>query len=212
MTITSHGEELILDKERAIYFPKHQLLAISDLHLGKSAHFRQAGVPVPASVAQRDLIRLDEILNKYKPTTLLINGDMFHHGLNADIDEFATWRKKYQQTNFLLVKGNHDRLAEADYVLMDIQIHEPSFCLGPFCFIHDAPKCTEEEKYPISGHIHPGVTVVGRAKQRLKFPCFYSGKEYALMPAFSVFTGLYNIRSKKDDPIFAITKESVVKV
>ena len=212
MTITSHGEELILDKERAIYFPKHQLLAISDLHLGKSAHFRQSGVPVPASVAQRDLTRLDEILKKYKPTTLLINGDMFHHGLNADIDKFYRWRKSYQQTNFLLVKGNHDRLAQADYASMDIEIHEPSFCLGPFCFIHDAPKCTEEEKYPISGHIHPGVTIVGRAKQRLKFPCFYFGKEYAVMPAFSVFTGLYNIRPKKDEQIFAVTRESVVEV
>lgn len=212
MTINSHGEELILDKERAIYFPKHNLLAISDLHLGKSAHFRQAGVQVPASVAQKDLTRLDEILQHYKPTTLLINGDMFHHGLNADIDEFYQWRKNYQQTNFLLVKGNHDRLAEADYASMDIQIHEPSFCLGPFCFIHDAPKCTEEELYPISGHIHPGVTVVGRARQKLKFPCFYFGKDYAVMPAFSVFTGLYNIRSKKDEQIFAVTKESVVKV
>ncbi len=212
MTINSHGEELILDKERAIYFPKHQLLAISDLHLGKSAHFRQAGVAVPASVAQRDLTRLDEILQKYKPTTLLINGDMFHHGLNADIDEFATWRKNYQQTNFLLVKGNHDRLAEADYASMDIQIHEPSFCLGPFCFIHDAPKCTEGELYPISGHIHPGVTIVGRAKQRLKFPCFYFGKDYAVMPAFSVFTGLYNVRPKADEKVFAVTKESVVEV
>lgn len=212
MTITIHGEELILDKERAIYFPKHQLLAISDLHLGKSAHFRQAGVPVPASVAKQDLIRLDEILQKYKPTTLLINGDMFHHGLNADIDEFYQWRKNYKQTNFLLVKGNHDRLAEADYTSMDIEIHELSFCVGSFCFIHDAPKCTEEELYPISGHIHPGVTVVGKARQRLKFPCFYFGKDYAVMPAFSVFTGLYNIKPKKEEQVFAVTKESVVEV
>ncbi|WP_017257008.1 ligase-associated DNA damage response endonuclease PdeM [Pedobacter arcticus] len=212
MTINSHGEELILDQERAIYLPKNKLLAISDLHLGKSAHFRQAGVPVPATVAQQDLSRLDAILQKYKPNTLLINGDMFHHGLNTDIDEFHQWRRKYQQTNFLLVKGNHDRLANADYASMDIEIHEPSFCVGPFCFIHDAPKCTEEELYPISGHIHPGVTIVGRAKQRLKFPCFYFGKDYAVMPAFSVFTGLYNIKPKKEEQAYAVTKESVVKI
>jgi DNA ligase-associated metallophosphoesterase len=212
MTITIHGEELILDKERAIYFPKHQLLAISDLHLGKSAHFRQAGVPVPATVAQQDLLRLNELLLKYKPNTLLINGDMFHHGLNADINEFHQWRKNYQQLNFLLVKGNHDRLAKADYMAMDIQIHEPSFCLGPFCFIHDAPKCTEEELYPISGHIHPGVTIVGKAKQRLKFPCFYFGKNYAVMPAFSTFTGLYNIRPKGGETVFAVTKDTVIKI
>ncbi|MCX2574256.1 ligase-associated DNA damage response endonuclease PdeM [Pedobacter sandarakinus] len=212
MTITSHGEELILDKERALYLPQHGLLAISDLHLGKTAHFRSAGVQVPATLAQNDLQRLSLLISKYKPSTLLINGDMFHHGLNTDIDEFAIWRKQYQQLELLLVKGNHDRLARADYASMGISIHEPSFCLGPFCFIHDAPQCTEEELYPISGHIHPGVTIVGKAKQRLKFPCFFFGKAYAVLPAFSTFTGLYNIYPKSNEQIYAITPNHVVAV
>lgn len=212
MTITSHGEELILDKERALYLSQHKLLAISDLHLGKSAHFRQAGLQVPSTIAEDDLHRLALLIEKYNPNTLLINGDMFHHGLNADIDEFASWRKKYKELNFLLVKGNHDKLAHADYTAMGIEIHEPSFCLGPFCFIHDAPKCTEEELYPISGHIHPGVSIVGKAKQRLKFPCFYFGSEYAVLPAFSLFTGLYNIYPKSNERIFAVTPKNVVEV
>lgn len=212
MTITSQGEELILDKERALYLPKHQLLAISDLHLGKSAHFRSAGVQVPATIAQNDLQRLGLLIEKYNPTTLLINGDMFHHGLNTDIEEFAAWRKQYHDLNFLLVKGNHDRLAKADYASMQINIQEPSYCLGPFCFIHDAPKNTDDELYPISGHIHPGVTIVGKAKQRLKFPCFYFGTAYAVLPAFSTFTGLYNIYPKTEERIFAITPGNVVQV
>ncbi|RDC57779.1 ligase-associated DNA damage response endonuclease PdeM [Pedobacter chinensis] len=212
MTITSHGEELILDKERALYLPQHQLLAISDLHIGKSAHFRKAGVQVPSTIAQNDLQRLSLLIDKYNPKMLLVNGDMFHHGLNTDIDEFYEWRKRYQELNFILVKGNHDRLSKADYNKMSIEIHEPSFCLGPFCFIHDAPQCTEEELYPISGHIHPGVTIVGKAKQRLKFPCFYFGNDYAVLPAFSAFTGLYNIYPKNSERIFAITPKNVVQV
>lgn len=212
MTITSQGEELILDKDRALFLPKHQLLAISDLHLGKSAHFRQSGLQVPATIAQTDLQRLSILIKYYSPKTLLINGDMFHHGLNTDIEVFSIWRKQYQELNFLLVKGNHDRLSNANYAAMNIEIHEPSFCLGPFCFIHDAPKCTEDELYPISGHIHPGVTIVGKAKQRLKFPCFYFGQEYAVLPAFSLFTGLYNIYPKTSERIFAVTPKSVLEV
>ncbi|WP_343521757.1 ligase-associated DNA damage response endonuclease PdeM [Pedobacter sp.] len=212
MTITCQDEKLILDKERAIFLPKYQLLAISDLHLGKSAHFRQAGLQVPATIAQTDLQRLSLLIKQYHPKTLLINGDMFHHGLNTDIDEFSAWKKQYQELNFLLIKGNHDRLSSADYAAMDINIHERSFCLGPFCFIHQAPNYTEEELYPISGHIHPGVTIVGKAKQRLKFPCFYFGKEYALLPAFSLFTGLYNIYPKASERIFAVTPKSVLEV
>lgn len=212
MTITSHGEELILDEERALYLPKHSLLAISDLHLGKSAHFRKAGVQVPATIAQSDLERLSLLLQKYNPQTLLINGDMFHHGLNSDIVEFTTWRKQFSKVKFLLVKGNHDRLENTDYAKMNIDIHEPSYCLAPFCFIHDAPQNTRAELYPISGHIHPGVSIKGKAKQRLKFPCFYFGRDYAVLPAFSTFTGLYNIYPKTDERIFAVTPNRVVEV
>ncbi len=212
MTITCKGEELILDKERAIYLPNHRLLAISDLHLGKSAHFRQAGLQIPENVSLNDLERLDLILKKYNPKTLLINGDMFHHGLNADIDYFRIWREQRKDIEFLLVKGNHDLLNQKDYEAMDITLEENSFCLNPFCFIHDAPKCTEEELYPISGHVHPGVSVVGKAKQRLKFPCFYFGRKFAVLPAFSSFTGLYQIKRKIGERIFAITPQKVVEV
>lgn len=212
MTITVKGEELILDKERAVYLPNYELLAISDLHLGKSAHFRQAGLNVPVNIALNDLERLDLLLKKFNPQTLLINGDMFHHGLNADIDHFKTWRMQRSDLRLLLVKGNHDLLDTAEYESMKIDIKDPSFCLGPFCFIHDAPKCTEEELYPISGHIHPGVSVIGKAKQRLKFPCFYFGDDYAILPAFSCFTGLYKIKPKKNERIFAITPNAVVEV
>jgi len=212
MTITSQGEELILDKERALYLPKHQLLAISDLHLGKSAHFRQAGLQVPATIGLSDLQRLSLLIEKYDPKVLLINGDMFHHGLNTDIEIFERWRMQYHHIKFLLVKGNHDKLTVADYEAMHIEIHEPSFCLGPFCFIHDAPQNTKEELYPISGHVHPGVSIVGKAKQRLKFPCFYFGKKHAILPAFSLFTGLYNVYPKADERIFAVTPKNVVEV
>ncbi|SDC05950.1 ligase-associated DNA damage response endonuclease PdeM [Pedobacter soli] len=212
MTITSHGEELILDKERALYLPQHQLLAISDLHLGKSAHFRQAGVQVPATIGQSDMQRLSGLIEKYRPKTLLITGDMFHHGLNTDIDDFSDWRNAYADLKLLLVKGNHDKLSHADYASMQIEIHDPSFCLGPFCFIHDAPKNDADELYPISGHIHPGVTIVGKAKQRLKFPCFYFGNSYAVLPAFSLFTGLYNVYPKNNERIFAVTPKAVVEV
>jgi len=212
MTITIQAEELVLDKERALYIPKYQLLAISDLHLGKSAHFRRAGLQVPSTITQSDLQRLDILIKKYNPITLLVTGDMFHHGLNTDIADFSAWRKQHQNLDFLLVKGNHDRLSNTDYAEMNIEIHEPSFCLGPFCFIHDAPKYTDEQLYPISGHIHPGVSVIGKARQRLKFPCFYFGNDYAILPAFSLFTGLYSIRPKTGERIFAITPKNVIEV
>ncbi|MBC7552896.1 MAG: ligase-associated DNA damage response endonuclease PdeM [Taibaiella sp.] len=212
MKITTHDTEIILDKDRAIYLPAHRLLVLSDLHLGKSAHFRRGGLPVPSCIAQADLLRLTNLLELYTPETLLITGDMFHHGLNSDIEEFAQWKQQYSAVKFVLVKGNHDLLKDADYKKLGIEVHEPSYCLGPFCFIHDAPKYDGAELYPISGHIHPGVTLTGAARQRMKFPCFYFGAKYAVLPAFSVFTGLANLPMSKNDRVFAITPGKVMEV
>ena len=43
--------------------------------------------------------------------------------------------------------------------------------------------------YFFSGHIHPGIRIDGAGRQSLYFPCFYFGKKYAVLPAFSRFTG-----------------------
>lgn len=212
MTITIREEELILAKERAIFLPNEQLLAISDLHLGKAAHFRKAGLQVPSTLAQSDLNRLSDLLNQHQPKILLINGDMFHHDVNTDIDDFEHWKAQYQSLKFVLVKGNHDKLDERQYQQLGIEIHEPSYCTSNFCFIHDAVKCKEANLYPISGHIHPGVSVYGKAKQSLKFPCFYFGNDYAVMPAFSAFTGLSLVKPKTNEQVYAITPTKVVKV
>lgn len=212
MTITLHNEELILAKERALFLAKEKLLVISDLHLGKSAHFRKAGLQIPSTLAKSDLQRLSLIIDRYEPVSLLINGDMFHHELNSDVDEFEKWKQQYSTLQFILVKGNHDRLTTKHYIDLGIEIHEPSYCTDKFCLIHDSTQCKEESLYPISGHVHPGVTIVGKAKQRLSFPCFYFGKEYAILPAFSAFTGLFNVNPKKGEDIYAITPTQVVKV
>ncbi|PST83322.1 phosphoesterase [Pedobacter yulinensis] len=212
MEINCKGERIILDEERAIYLPDHGFLVLSDLHLGKSAHFRRAGVPVPATIGINDLSRLSFLLERYQPDCLLVTGDMFHHSLNSDIAHFADWRKQHSALRLILVKGNHDLLSDADYAALGIELHSPSFCLGPFCFIHDAPKCTEEELYPISGHIHPGITLQGKARQKLRFPCYYFGKDFAVLPAFSLFTGLSTIRQSAGDRSYAITPGKVVAV
>lgn len=212
MTISVRGEELQLIKERALYLPKDKILAISDLHVGKSAHFRKSGLQIPVGIAQQDLIRLAKVIENTQPETLLINGDLFHHDLNSDVDYFANWKMQFPALRFVLVKGNHDRLATKNYEDLGIEVFDPNFCTGSFCFVHDSTHCTVATLYPISGHIHPGVTLVGKAKQRMRFPCFYFGTNYAVLPAFSEFTGLYSLKKKKDDLVYAITPNRVIQV
>lgn len=211
MKISVREEEIILDKERAIYLPKEQLLAISDLHLGKAAHFRKAGLAVPNVVSKNDLNRLSGLLERYLPKQLLINGDMFHSNYNSEIDEFAKWKENFNEINFVLVKGNHDQQSEEVYRDLAITIKEPTYQTDKFCFIHDVAHCNSN-LYTISGHIHPGISIYNKAKQRLKFPCFYFGEDHAVLPAFSNFTGLQLVKAKETDLVFAITPTKIVKV
>ncbi len=211
MKIEIRGEELILDKERAIFLPNEKLLAISDLHLGKAAHFRKAGLSIPNTVSRNDLLRLENLLHKYQPKTLLINGDMFHSDYNTEIDEFAKWKENFNKVSFILVKGNHDRQKEELYADLAIEVYEPSYSSTKFCFIHDVAECNSN-LYSIGGHLHPGISIYNKAKQRLKLPCFYFGENHAILPAFSIFTGLQLLKPKEDDQVFAITPTKVVKV
>ncbi len=211
MKITIKGQDIILDKERAIYLPQEKLLAIADLHLGKAAHFRKAGLAIPNTVSKKDLSRLKQLVEIYQPKTLLINGDMFHSDYNDEITEFGKWRKELGQLEIVLVKGNHDRQRKQVYEDLAISVIEPCLELAHFTFLHDATDC-KTDKYAIGGHIHPGISVYNNTKQRLKFPCFYFGNSHAILPAFSNFTGLQMIKPDVAAQVFAITPNKVVQL
>ncbi|SMC85488.1 ligase-associated DNA damage response endonuclease PdeM [Pedobacter africanus] len=211
MTINFKGEQLVLSTERAIYWEAQQMLIVSDLHIGKSAHFRKNGIQVPSTVGTTDLHRLSNLITQFMPETLLVTGDMFHNNINSDANAFMEWRKKYPDLKVVLVKGNHDDLRNEDYEALGITVHSKELLLFPFRFIHDKPSAIDEY-YNISGHIHPGVMLYGKARQQLKFPCFYFGADCAVLPAFSVFTGLKIMTPGKGDSFYVITPQKVVKL
>jgi DNA ligase-associated metallophosphoesterase len=211
MTIDCKGEQFILSKERAIFWVEKKMLIISDLHIGKSAHFRRSGIQVPDTVGLTDLHRLTSLMKEFEPDTLLVTGDMFHNNINSDANAFVDWRRRYAHLKVVLIKGNHDALKNEDYEALNIDVHPKELLCGPFRFIHDQP-LERDEYYNICGHIHPGVVLYGKAKQQLKFPCFYFGQHCAILPAFSVFTGLKILKPQEGDRFYALTLHKVIKV
>lgn len=212
MQTTIKGTKVFIDKDRALYFEDFNSLVISDLHIGKSAHFRKNGLPIPNNVANNDLQRLSNLIKKHQPKQLIVTGDMFHHSLNSNIEEFANWRTLFSSIEIVLVKGNHDKLDSQIYSDLNLKVCDHSYCLGKFCFVHEASDLYSGDLYPISGHIHPGISIKGKAKQRLKLPCFFFGNQFAVLPAFSEFTGLSIIKPLDTDRVFAITKSKIVEV
>ncbi len=187
------------------------MLIISDLHIGKGAHFRKAGIQVPAAVNETDLDKLAKLLLTFSPEILLVTGDMFHSKMNTEVEQFSQWRAQYPDLKVILIKGNHDLLQAEDYARLAIEVHSKELLCFPFRFIHDQP-AVFDEYYNITGHIHPGITIYGKARQHLKLPCFYFGRTCAILPAFSVFTGLSKIKAEEGHQFYAITPEKVVLV
>jgi metallophosphoesterase superfamily enzyme len=88
-------------------------------------------------------------------------------------------------------------------------VNAPAF-VPPFVFRHEP--VTSTDGYGLAGHVHPGLTLVGRGLQRETLPCFIVGKQAALLPAFGSFTGFGAVEPGPDDRAFVVAGEEVLEV
>lgn len=201
-----------LSAHRCIFWEEENALILSDMHIGKTGHFRKSGIAVSQRVYTEDLQRLLSCILFFKSDKLIIVGDLSHSRSNKELDLFQKWRQDFSSLQIHLVKGNHDILSEAWYKECDITVHHDKLCIDDFCFCHDACDNEQDEKYIFSGHIHPGVKIKGVAKQSLCFPCFYFAKRYCVLPAFSKFTGLALVKPNSGETVFAIVEKDLIKL
>jgi uncharacterized protein len=206
-------QTLWLSPERCLFWEEDRSLIVSDIHLGKSGHFRKAGIGIPQGVFKEDLQRLVAQVQFFKPERLIVVGDFSHSKINNELKLFEKWRKDLSQLPICLVKGNHDILANDWYSTHNITIHDEQMHTMPFTFMHELPTTAADiDKYIFTGHVHPGIRVNGLGKQSLQFPCFYFADQHAVLPAFGRFTGLYPVKPKKLDKVFAIADKKVLEL
>jgi uncharacterized protein len=202
-----NGQKLVLSPQRVLYWEAENTLIVSDLHLGKTGHFRKHGLAVPTAVTQEDLHRLWQSLQFFQPTTLLIVGDFVHSHANQELEQFARWRADSPGLKITLVKGNHDILPPAWYAQHHIAMVSHFFKSNLF-FVHDAADANalmpDANTGIVSGHLHPAVAINAIARQRLRLPCFYFSGRHCILPAFSLFSGTAVVKPKPTDHIFAI--------
>ena len=228
----------IVSPERVLYWEDRKTLIIADLHAGKTGHFRKSGIAIPQKVFREDLQRLLTQVLFFKAEELIIVGDFSHSNSNQELDLFVRWRHDISSLKISLVKGNHDILQDKWYEEAQIEINDWELGIGSFLFRHDLLKTRKENKelamgnrqlatvnrqlaisnkksetrYIFSGHIHPGISIRGPAKQSLHFPCFYFADNYCVLPAFSRFTGTHGIDPQKGENVFAIVENQIMQV
>jgi DNA ligase-associated metallophosphoesterase len=204
------GEQLLLLPEKAVFWPGRNTMILSDLHLGKVNHFRRSGIPVPTRANQKNLEIMISIFQHWKPDRVIFLGDLFHSHYNQEWEVFGQVLNHFPAVSFELVMGNHDIMSEHQYLKHRLVIHDPVLIEKPFIFSHDELDNIPEGLYLLCGHVHPGVIIKGKGRQRMRLPCFYFGERKGLLPAFGEFTGIHPVNPFTGDKIFVIAGGQVV--
>jgi uncharacterized protein len=206
-------QHFFISPARCIFWEEQKALIVSDLHFGKTGHFRKSGIAVPQNIFKEDLQRLISLIQYFKPQQLIAVGDLFHSVANKELDLFKKWRSDLATLIIHLVKGNHDILKKEWYEEIGIIVSYPELKIDDFNFCHDCDALTGmDDSFAFSGHIHPGIRITGSGRQALHFPCFYFTQKYCVLPAFSRFTGLALIDPGPNENVFAIVENKIIQL
>jgi DNA ligase-associated metallophosphoesterase len=209
-TIELAGRALRLLPQKAAYLPGAHTLLVADLHLGKAASFRRLGVPVPEAATASSLERLAALAAATGARRIVLLGDLLHsaHAQGPDtIGALQRWREAHAALDLVLVRGNHDHHAGDPPAPLDIAVLDEPFVVDGIALCHHP--MPRAEGYVIAGHLHPCALVGGRARDRLRLPCFWFGAAVGVLPAFGSFTGMHPIRPAPGDRVFVSDGEQV---
>ncbi|WP_185154048.1 ligase-associated DNA damage response endonuclease PdeM [Fulvivirga sp. M361] len=208
--IKHHNFKLL--EEKCLLWLDREALLIADLHLGKVNHFRKSGIPVPNKPNDENIERLIMLLQTVRPKRVLFMGDLFHSHYNTEWEIFGEVLKYFPETQFELIVGNHDILSNYQYTKNKLVLHDKPLIENGLILSHEPLDTLADDQYNIAGHIHPGVRLKGKGRQHLTLPCFYFGKQQALLPAFGQFTGIAKIKPQKGDKVIVIVDGRLMEV
>jgi uncharacterized protein len=199
---------------RAALLPHEGTLLVADLHLGKAASFRHAGLPVPEGSSSGDLVRLARLLAETAARRLLVLGDLFHASSGctpAVLEEFAAFCCRHSGVEVVLVEGNHDRRVRIPSEL-GIDRIVPSLEEPPWRFLHEPPQERTAGWIHCCGHLHPRLSIRSPSGDRLSQRCFVEEPGLWILPAFGSFTGSSVVPIAATTRVWAAGDDAVVDV
>jgi uncharacterized protein len=217
MRLLLAGEPVDLLPSGAMHLVSHQSLLIADAHIGKASSFRQLGVPVPSGTTLETLDAITQDLQATQAARLIFLGDFLHskhaHTLSTQ-SSLTDWRTRHATLPMLLVRGNHDDRAGDPPASLGFEVVDEPYLLGAFALCHH-PQTTAGH-YVLAGHWHPCITLHGKARERLRLPCFWLGDAAqhptGILPAYGSFTGMHPIERRETDAVYAVAGDVVRRV
>lgn len=207
------GERLVLLPERAAYLPDHASLLVADAHVGKAQSFRRLGVPVPEATTAGTLARLGAALDRTGARRVVFLGDLLHSAQgrsDATLAGTRDWLSSRPGIDLVLVRGNHDRQAGDPPPDWRVSCVDEPWALGRLQLRHEP--LADAQQPTVAGHVHPGVSLGGRAHDHVRLPCFHLAARQLVLPAFGEFTGLHLVARREGDRVFAVGAGGVHEV
>lgn len=191
----------------ALWLPDCGAALVADLHLGYAWALRrrgQLGPLVGGGVAERLQVMLEEL----QPKHLILLGDLVHAPRpsaeeRAEVEARLTAIR--QQTEVLLVKGNHDRGFERDFAHLGLAVTTEWRAPGWRAVHGDNPVTPTPGERLAVGHFHPAIGLRDAAGARRRTPAALIYPRLIALPAFSPLAAGVDVRRAMPPELQALT-------
>jgi uncharacterized protein len=199
------AHEILLDGRLALFHQRERWLAVADLHFGYELSQRAAGRLVPlwgmASITERLL----HLVAEYRPSHLIILGDLVHDQ-TAAVEAAELLERIQDSCEPVVIAGNHDRKLRGKFELLE------SWETERFYFHHGHCIAEATDRIQIIGHHHPAGTITDGAGLRLKCPAFIQQSRCWIMPAFSPWSSGASWAQGEKSRIWLCTPERILRL
>jgi len=187
------GADVALDLSGALWWARERVLAVADLHMEKgSSYAASAGRLLPPYDTAQTLRRLQSVITRLRPATVICLGDSFHDrdaAARLAPADVAILRGLTEGRRWIWICGNHDPAPPSEFGGEMVE----EMALGGLTFRHQAASGSQGGGTgEVSGHFHPVASIATRARG-LRRRCFTVGHQRLIMPAFGAYAGGLNV-------------------
>ncbi len=184
------GEELVLTKGNAVYWPRERALLVADLHLEKGSWYAKQGQMLPPYDSRETLERVADAVKATGARRVITLGDNFHDDAGTSrLDPYASGMLESltRALDWVWITGNHDENMHRAFGATLVEELE----LNGIVLRHAAKR--GETKPELSGHYHPKMRLTVR-RRRIARPCAVVSRakdsgDRMILPAFGAYTG-----------------------
>lgn len=197
--------------KRAVFLPTYKTLVISDWHLNKL----EDNTPYESTeddFVKEELQNLEQLVQEYQATRLVLLGGMFHPDWKEDWSFFYDFARYHKELEIVSIQ-KRKVVPENKALVPENFEHREEFHLNNKIFFvpNDVKSTVKTSVYFIGGYL-PGCIVSGNGGQVYRMACFKVDGNKIVMPSFGAWTQLNIIEKEKNTFFYPILGDHIVSI